>query len=232
MGGANTQEDLGFQQWKSQYAPNDTGTDYDLRGAYQAGLKPDADRGHFPDTFKMTNHPTFSVESKYSTTERPGGTWGTDASGKDTFTPSSWMASDTNRMQKLQEYFKKAEPTATLIIPKLQPTTTMGGSNPNPTETAKMMPHMKAANFPVIEKEKLSPQTEAYQKTWKQADAPSPEFAKQQAALKEAQAPVSAEAFQKTWANPTQTPNFFGRDAKKPSSEDDIETGIRNAEQK
>ena len=127
MGGSNPQtNDPGFQQWKSQYAPNDTGTDYDLYGAYKSGLKPDPERGHFPDTFKMTNHPTFSVESKYSTPDHPGGVWGTNPEGKDTFTPSAWMASDADRMKNLKEYFTKAEPNAVLLLPK----NTMGGSNP------------------------------------------------------------------------------------------------------
>lgn len=55
-----------FQQWKQQYAPKDSGEDYDLRGAYLAGLKPDPQTGHWPDTFKKPNEPTFSVESKYA----------------------------------------------------------------------------------------------------------------------------------------------------------------------
>lgn len=54
-----------FQRWKSKAAPNDSGHDYDLRGAYKAGLKPGKD-GHWPDTFKKPNHPTFSNESKYA----------------------------------------------------------------------------------------------------------------------------------------------------------------------
>lgn len=56
-----------FQQWKAQYAPNDSGDDYDLRGAFKAGLKPSPKNGHWPDTFKKPNHETFSVESQYAT---------------------------------------------------------------------------------------------------------------------------------------------------------------------
>jgi len=29
---------------------------------------------HFTDEFKLSGHPTFSVESKYSTNKTPGGT--------------------------------------------------------------------------------------------------------------------------------------------------------------
>lgn len=60
------QEEAQFQTWKQRYAPRDSGADYDLRGAFKAGLTPDPQSGHWPDTFKKPNHPTFSVESKYA----------------------------------------------------------------------------------------------------------------------------------------------------------------------
>lgn len=59
------QEETEFQKWKIKYAPNDSGLDYDLRGAFKAGLKPNEGR-HWPDTYKKPNHPTFSVESVYA----------------------------------------------------------------------------------------------------------------------------------------------------------------------
>lgn len=55
-----------FQVWKSQNAPHDSGADYDLRGAYQSGLQPSAANGHWPDTYKKPNHPTFSDQSVYA----------------------------------------------------------------------------------------------------------------------------------------------------------------------
>jgi hypothetical protein len=60
------EEEARFQQWKAAYAPNDSGWDYDLRGAYLAGLQPDPATGHWPDTFKKPNHPTFSDQSKFA----------------------------------------------------------------------------------------------------------------------------------------------------------------------
>lgn len=54
-----------FKDWKAKYAPRDSGADYDLRGAFKAGLTPAAN-GHWPDTFKKPNHDTFSNESKYA----------------------------------------------------------------------------------------------------------------------------------------------------------------------
>lgn len=70
------QEQL-FQQWKQQNAPNDSGEDYDLRGAYTSGFTPDPQTGHWPDVFKKPNHPTFSDQSKYSKQypDLPHGNW-------------------------------------------------------------------------------------------------------------------------------------------------------------
>jgi hypothetical protein len=69
-------EEKAFAAWKKQYAPNDSGADYDLRGAFKAGLKPDPTSGHWPDTFKKPNHPTFSDQSKYAKdAPEKAGTW-------------------------------------------------------------------------------------------------------------------------------------------------------------
>ena len=58
-------EESRFQKWKAINAPKDSGQDYDLRGAFKAGLTP-AENGHWPDTYKKPNHPTFSDESIYA----------------------------------------------------------------------------------------------------------------------------------------------------------------------
>jgi len=73
------EEETKFQDWKQKFAPNDSGADYDLRGAYKAGLEPDATTGHWPDTFKKPNHPTFSDQSMYAK-DRPdlAGHWAED----------------------------------------------------------------------------------------------------------------------------------------------------------
>jgi GGDEF domain-containing protein len=75
-----------FQTWKQQYAPHDSGDDYDLRGAFSAGLRPNAQTGHWPDRFKKPNHPTFSNESQYALYGRPGHWQG------ETFIPPSRLA--------------------------------------------------------------------------------------------------------------------------------------------
>jgi len=62
----NKEEEQAFQDWKTKYAPDDSGQDYDLRGAFKAGLTPNPETGHWPDTFKKPNHPTFSDQSIYA----------------------------------------------------------------------------------------------------------------------------------------------------------------------
>lgn len=82
----NSQEEKTFQGWKKQYAPNDSGQDYDLRGAFKAGLKPDPKTGHWPDTFKKPNEPTFSDESFYARfAPDKAGHW--EGPNHDTFVP-------------------------------------------------------------------------------------------------------------------------------------------------
>lgn len=69
-------EESAFQKWKQKWAPDDTGEDYDLRGAFKSGFKPDPKTGHWPDTYKKPNHPTFSDQSIYAK-DRPdlAGRW-------------------------------------------------------------------------------------------------------------------------------------------------------------
>lgn len=110
------QDEIQFQGWKAKYAPNDSGTDYDLRGAYKAGIKPDAQRGHFPDTFKKPNHPTFSTESQYSGKDGfVGGKWGDG----DSYTPSATNL-QFKQPQELQQYFQQNEPNSKLNLPVQQ----------------------------------------------------------------------------------------------------------------
>lgn len=86
-----------MQDWGKK-APLDE-QDYDLRGAWLGGFKPNT--GHGTDQFKKPNHPTFSQESQYSTPLQPGGTW-TD----NTYVPSPAMYADQARMAKLIQYLK------------------------------------------------------------------------------------------------------------------------------
>lgn len=64
-------DEANYEQWKKKYAPSDSGKDYDLRGAFKAGIVPDKN-GHMTDVFKKPNHPTFSDESQYAKFGKPG----------------------------------------------------------------------------------------------------------------------------------------------------------------
>jgi hypothetical protein len=72
-------EESKFQVWKELHYPNDSGYDYDLRGAFKAGMKPDPETGHGDDLFKKPNHPTFSIYSKWAKDfPEKAGTWDGD----------------------------------------------------------------------------------------------------------------------------------------------------------
>jgi hypothetical protein len=64
-------QEQAFEGWRQRFAPHDSGADYDLRGAFKAGLVPAAN-GHWADTYKKPNHPTFSNESMYAPFGTPG----------------------------------------------------------------------------------------------------------------------------------------------------------------
>lgn len=61
----NPTDEKGFQHWKAENAPQDSGEDYDLRGAYKGGEHKEAN-GHWSDKYKKPNHPTFSDQSQYA----------------------------------------------------------------------------------------------------------------------------------------------------------------------
>lgn len=80
------EEEIQFLSWfysmKSQgYIPvNDSGYDYDYRGAFKSGFSPSEVGGHWLDTWKKPNHETFSNESIYATGEykKYAGSWDGD----------------------------------------------------------------------------------------------------------------------------------------------------------
>jgi hypothetical protein len=96
----NMMDEFSFQQWKMQNAPNDSGVDYDLRGAFKAGLTP-AENGHWPDTYKKPNHPTFSNESIYAQ-DRPdlAGRWEGETYIPPSQTPNFSWVDEGNKVNK------------------------------------------------------------------------------------------------------------------------------------
>lgn len=76
QGVASGINDINYQNWKSQLPKNlQYEGDYNLKQLFldSGAVKPT--NGHFPDTYKLPNHPTFSDESIYSNKEHPGGHW-------------------------------------------------------------------------------------------------------------------------------------------------------------
>ena len=84
--------------------------DYNMAAAIATGFGPNQNK-HWPDTFKKSNHPTFSVESIYSTKETPGGTWGPNFK---TFEPSDWMINTYGSTPTI-EYLQKHDPGVTPV---------------------------------------------------------------------------------------------------------------------
>lgn len=70
-------KDKGYQDWYSRNKiAGIENNDYDFYSYYRNGNTADHVPGaHFPDTYKLTNHRTFSNESIYATPENPGGSW-------------------------------------------------------------------------------------------------------------------------------------------------------------
>ena len=112
-------DEAAYQTWAKKLGAQGNTYDYDLRGAFAAGAG-QAANGHFPDTFKKPNHPTFSDQSQYSTPQMPGGQWQQQPD-------QSWSfaASPTNLQhhspQELQDYFTRVEKGNTLKLPQAQP---------------------------------------------------------------------------------------------------------------
>lgn len=106
-----------YEQWLKMHNIRET-PDYDVRGAYDAGLDPDA-RGHLNDEFKLPNHITYSTESRSSQAAGapPAGRWeGSDKAGW-TFYASPTNIDNAGGVKALQQYFRKYEKGAKLVLP-------------------------------------------------------------------------------------------------------------------
>lgn len=106
-----------YQAWLKKNKLKES-PDYNMQDAFLAGLQPD-ERGHLPDTFKKTNHITYSDESVYSKQPDapPPGKWRDAGEGKWAFWASPTNILNAGGIEKLQKYFKDYEPDSTLILP-------------------------------------------------------------------------------------------------------------------
>lgn len=102
-----------FRSWASANGRLSDSYDYDMRGAWLNGASRGAN-GHFPDTYKKPNHPTFSTESKYSGVGgNVGGAWTQSGQNAWMFTPSPTNLQHTDPSD-LKAYFNRVEPTSIL----------------------------------------------------------------------------------------------------------------------
>jgi hypothetical protein len=91
--------------------------DYDLRKFYtedpMAAETFMAGKGHATDKYKLPNHPTFSNQSMYNSTDTPGGEWIENEDGAWSFNASQINRSNMSN-KDLKSYFDEVEPGNTL----------------------------------------------------------------------------------------------------------------------
>lgn len=98
--------------------------DYDMRGAFASGAG-QADNGHWPDTFKKPNHPSFSDQSQYHGADgQTGGTW-SQMGGAWYFQPGQANL-QFHGADGLQSYFQQSDPNVRVMLPEQQPQTMQG----------------------------------------------------------------------------------------------------------
>ena len=114
-------EELAYQNWaqiQSAVQGRDISRDlfdYDMRGAFKSGAL-QSENGHYPDTYKKPNHPTFSTDSQYHGADgHQGGTW-TQLGGRWAFTPGQANL-QMHGPDVLHRYFAEVDPEAWLNLP-------------------------------------------------------------------------------------------------------------------
>lgn len=99
--------------------------EYDYTSAKADGAK-QSENGHWPDTYKLPGHMTFSDESMYN--DGGAGHW-ENANDHWYFTPGPTNLKH-HSMDEMRDYFKSREPDSTLVDPKIASL----GMNPKPSE--------------------------------------------------------------------------------------------------
>lgn len=119
-------EDIDFNPFESieEYEYSPSSPDYDMAGYVAKYGKPDQSKGqHLTDEFKLPNHITFSVDSKYSKPGQEGGIW-KNLKGVWHYAPSDFVLSQ-HPASELHKYFAKYEKDSVLDLPttSLKPNT-------------------------------------------------------------------------------------------------------------
>lgn len=118
-------EELAYQNWaqiQSAVQGRDINRDlfdYDMRGAFKSGAM-QSENGHYPDTFKKPNHPSFSDQSQYHGADgNAGGSW-QQMGGRWVFTPGPTNL-QLHGPEGLQNYFQRSDSNVWLNLPRAQP---------------------------------------------------------------------------------------------------------------
>jgi|FLOH01.1.fsa_nt_gi hypothetical protein len=88
--------------------------------ALSNGGNSQSSNGHYSDTGKLPNHPTFSDEALLSQEGMRGGHWSTDTTGQTSYTPSLDQVLKRNPQlstEGLAAYMKNREPEVQLVSP-------------------------------------------------------------------------------------------------------------------
>ena len=102
------EEEQRYHDWAAQNHREGDTYDYDMRGAWKQGIEGDPRTGHYPDTYKKPNHPTFSDESQYDGSGgRRGGHWEEDETGSETLQPyGTHSHADGGRIEPYDERYQ------------------------------------------------------------------------------------------------------------------------------
>ena len=131
-------EEPAYAAWKAKNSPNDSGFDYDLRGAFKAGFTRDNPDAHMGDQFKKPNHPTFSDQSQYAANApSKAGTWDGDTYVPHKTADALWPAT------KLEAEVAP-EPLRRGSIAR-GPDMMLDPQGPTAEETARQSAHLKAS---------------------------------------------------------------------------------------
>ena len=86
--------------------------DYDYAAARAAGINPDPKTGHWPDTYKLPSHITFSTESKYN--DGGAGTW--EQKGDQWYFTPGPTNLKYHTIEEIRDYFKNYETPDTHLV--------------------------------------------------------------------------------------------------------------------
>lgn len=112
-------EEKAYRKWAKEKGRERDTYDYDMRGAWKEGIDAN-EEGHFPDTYKKPNHPSFSDESQYHGKDgHKGGKWSRE-NGRDKFSPGETNLKMHGRKGLIDYFSDKARvgDTTDLVLPE------------------------------------------------------------------------------------------------------------------